>query len=91
MILIDSDRGGVIGKIKQNELDFRDTAPLSMRGMLLGYSSEPRPKSRALATAGWVMAIGLSTNGCSHSKKPVWRENTRLTSPEVQAAASSKV
>ena len=86
-----SDWGRVIGKIKQNELDFRDTAPLSMRGMLLRYSSEHRPTSRALATAGAVMAIGLSTNGCWHSKKPVWREKTRLTSLEVQAAASSKV
>ena len=64
---------------------------LSMRGMLLGYSFEPRPNSLALATAGSVMAIGLSTNGCSHSKKPVWREKTRLTSAEVHAAASSKV
>ena len=29
------------------------------------------------------MTIGLSRNGCSHSKKPVWRERTRLTSLEV--------
>ena len=37
--------------------------------MLLGYSFEPRPNSRVLATAGSVMPIGLSVNGCSHSKK----------------------
>ena len=48
--------------------------------MLLRCSFEPRPNSRVLATAGSVMTIGLSINGCSHSKKPVWRERTRLTS-----------
>ena len=51
--------------------------------MFLGCSFEPRPNSRALATAGSVMAIGLSMNGCLHSKKTVFRERTRLTSPEV--------
>ena len=30
--------------------------------MLLRYSFEPRPNSRALGTAGSVMAIGLSVN-----------------------------
>ena len=40
---------------------------LSMRGMLLGYSLEPRPYSRALGTAGSVMTIGLSINWCSRS------------------------
>ena len=30
--------------------------------MLLGYSFEPRPNNRALATAGSVMTIGLSTS-----------------------------
>ena len=49
---------------------------LSMRSMLLGYSFEPRPNSRALATGGSVMLIGLSTNGSLHSKKPVWLERT---------------
>ena len=49
---------------------------LSMRSMLLGYSFEPRPNSRALATGGSVMIIGLSTNGSLHSKKPVWLERT---------------
>ena len=53
-----------------------------MCGMLLGYSFEPRPNSRVLATAGSVMPIGLSINGCSHSKKKKnsWQERTRLTS-----------
>ena len=36
------------------------------------------------------MTFGLSINGCSHSKKPVWRDKTRLTSTEVWAAATSK-
>ena len=31
-----------------------------------------------------------SINGCSHSKKTVWRERTRLTSPEVWASTTSK-
>jgi len=63
----------------------------SMRCLLLGYSFEPRPNSRALGTAGSVMSIGLLVNGCSHSKKPVWQEKTRLTSPQVQTAVTSKV
>ena len=59
-----------------------------MRGMLLGYSFEPRP--RALGTVGSVMTIGLSMNICLHSKKKktVWREKIRLTSPENRAAAT---
>ena len=40
---------------------------LSMRGMLLGYSLQPRPYSRALGTAGSVMTIGLSINWCLRS------------------------
>ena len=47
------------------------------------------PNSCALASAGSVMTTGLSINGCSHSKKPVWREKTRLTSPDVWAAVTS--
>ena len=46
--------------------------------MLLGYSFEPRPNSRALGTAGSVMTIGLF-NKQAHSKKPVYREKTRST------------
>ena len=57
-------------------------------GLSYGYSFEPRPNSRGLA--GSVMTIGLLINRCSHSKKPVWREKTRLTGPEVRAAATSK-
>ena len=37
---------------------------LSTRGMLLWCSLEPRPNSRALASAGSVMAIVLSINRC---------------------------
>ena len=64
---------------------------LSMRGMLLEYSSEPMPNSCVLATAGLVMTISLSINRSLHSNKPVWRERTRLTSSEVWAPATSKV
>ena len=63
---------------------------LSMRFMLLGYSFEPRPNSCTLGIALSVMTIGLSIDGSSHSKKPVWREITRLTGPEGWAAATSK-
>ena len=63
---------------------------LSMRCMLLGDSFEPRPNNHALGTTDSVMTIGLSINGCSHSKKLVWRGKTRLSSPEVRAAATSK-
>ena len=41
------------------------------------------PASRVLSIAGSFMAIGLSINGCSHSKIPVSRSKTRLTTPEV--------
>ena len=67
---------------------------LNMRSMSLGYSFEPRPNSRALATEVLVVTIGLSINSNKwmlHSKKPVWRERTRFTGPEVWAAATSKV
>ena len=64
---------------------------LSMHGMLLGYSFEPRPNHRVLATAWSLMTIGLSINRCSHSKKTVWRGRTRLTSPEVWVAVTSKI
>ena len=47
----------------------RVTSLLSMRGMLLQRAR--------------VMTIGLSINGRSHPKNPVWRERTRLISPEV--------
>ena len=63
---------------------------LSMRRMLLGYCFEPRPNIGLLSTAGSDMTIGLLINGCSHSKKPVWREITRLTGPEVWAAATQR-
>ena len=56
---------------------------LRMCCMLLGYRLEPRPNSPTLGSAGSVMTICLSINGCSHSKKTVWREKTRLTSPGV--------
>ena len=67
-------------KIEKN----REKSLLSMCCMLLGYSFEPRPNSRAVGTAGSVMIIGFA------KKKPVWRENTRLTGPKVRVAAISK-
>ena len=63
---------------------------LSMRRMLLGYCFKPRPNIGVLSTAGSDMTIGLLINGCSHSKKPVWREITRLTGLEVWAAATQR-
>jgi len=39
-----------------------------MRCMLLGYSFEPRPNSRALGIAEPVLTVGLSIKGCSHSQ-----------------------
>ena len=61
---------------------------LSMRCLLLRYNLEPRLlNSRALGTVTSVMIVGLSINGCSHSKKAVWGEKTRLTSLENRAAA----
>ena len=36
---------------------------LSMRGILLEYSFEPRPNSRALTAASSVMTIGLLIKG----------------------------
>ena len=56
---------GVLGCVNQVR------SLLSMRCRLLGNSFEPRPNSRALGTAGSVMLIDLSVEGCSHSKKPV--------------------
>ena len=76
---------------EQSKGDISDADGLSMRDMLLGYSFEPRPNKRVIGTAGSVMTIGLSIKGCSHSKKPVWREKRRMTGSEVWAAATSKV
>ena len=50
--------------------------------MLLGYIFEPWLNICALGTAGSVMNIGSTINGCSHTKNPVWREKTRLTCSE---------
>ena len=65
---------------------------LNMRSMSLGYRFEPRPNSRALATAVLVMTIGLSINSNKrmHAQtNSLKRENK--TGPEVWAAATSKV
>ena len=59
---------------------------MRMRGMLLRCSLEPRPNSRVLATAGSVMPIALSINGCSHSKKK--KQLTRENKVDKSAATS---
>ena len=73
----------------------RVRALLSMRGMLPGYSLEPRRKGGVLATACSVMNISLSINGCSRSKKENReREREREQDCLVQkfgVAATSKV
>ena len=65
--------------------------------MLPGYSLEPKPNMPDLAailvfhgTAGPIITIGFVTKRTVALEKPVWREKTRLTSPEVRAAAASK-
>lgn len=53
--------------------------------MLLRYSFEPMPNSRALGTTGSVITVGLSINECSHSKnqsahaatRKAWRNSSR--------------
>ena len=52
------------GSGDENGMD-RPRPLLSMRGMFLRYSLEPRPNTRVLATAGLVMTVGLAINGCS--------------------------
>ena len=54
--------------------------------MLLGYSFEPMPNNRALATAGLFMAIGLQKKGCLLSKTKFGGEKIILTCPAVRAA-----
>ena len=67
-------------KIEKN----REKSLLSMCCMLLGYSFEPRPNSRAMGTAGSVMIIGFA------KKKPVWREKTRLTGSKSSGCGDFK-
>ena len=64
--------------------------------MLPGYSLEPKPTMPDLAailvfhgTSGSIITIGFVKKRTLALKKPVWREKTRLTSPEVRAAAAS--
>ena len=70
---------------------------LNMRCMLPGYSLVPKPNMPDLAaivvfhgTAGSIITIGFVTKRTLALEKPVWREKTRLTSPEARAAAASK-
>ena len=51
---------------------------------LLSSAFNTRSKSRTLGTAGSVMIVDLSINGMlALEKTVVWREKTRLASPEV--------
>ena len=56
---------------------------LRMRCMLLGYRFEPMTNSSTLGSAGSVMTISYDHLDVRNSKKTVWREKTRLTSPGV--------
>ena len=47
-----------------------------------------RTQACPCGAVGSAMSIGLSINGCSHSKKAVWPERTRLTSPKIWAAVT---
>ena len=49
---------------------------------------QPRPNNSALGKAARLWPSALSINRCSPLEKPVLAEKTRLTSPEVQAAAT---
>ena len=61
----------------------------SMGGMFLAYSFEPSPNNHMLAIVSFFMTIGLSINRQNQTrKKPVWREKTTLTSPEVWAVGT---
>ena len=65
--------------------------------MLPGYSLKPKPNMPDLAiilvfhgTASSIITIGFPNKRTLALEKPVWREKTRLTSPEVRAAVASK-
>ena len=61
----------------------RSRSLLRMRCILLGYRFEPMPNSSTLGSAGSVMTISYDHLDVRNSKKTVWREKTRLTSPGV--------
>ena len=61
----------------------RSRSLLRMRCMLLGYRLGPMPNSSTLGSAGSVMTISYDHLDVRNSKKTVWREKTRLTSPGV--------
>ena len=54
--------------------------------MLRGYSFEPMPNSRALATAGLFMTIGLQNKRMLAFENQICREKIILTCPAVRAA-----
>ena len=65
---------------------------LSMCCMLPGYSLEPKPNMQDLAaiwvfhgTAGSIVTIGFIPKRMLALEKPVKREKTRCTGPEVRA------
>ena len=54
--------------------------------MLRGYSFEPMPNSRALATAGLFMTIGLQKKWILAFENQIWRGKIILARPAVRAA-----
>ena len=61
-------------------VSWSSVSPMALGTRLLMYSFRPRLKSRAIATVGLIMTIGLSVYRSTHSKKHFdHRAKTRLT------------
>ena len=58
----------ILAYLRKTLLESSEIFVEHIRSRLLGYGFEPRP---VVATVGSAMSIGLSINGCSHSKKTV--------------------
>ena len=58
--------------------------------LLLGYSFEPRPNSRALGKEGSFTTIVFINKRMLALRKPVRRGRTRLACPEVRASMTSQ-
>ena len=70
-------------------VSWSSVSPVALETRILVYSFEPRLNSRAIATVGLIMTIGLSIHRSTHSKKHFdHRAKTRLTGPEFRTAAT---
>ena len=70
-------------------VSWSSVSPVALGTKILVYSFEPGLNSRVIATVGLIMTIGLSIHRSTHSKKHFdYRAKTRLTGPEVRAAAT---